>query len=256
MEGMPVVDVLSPDNRSLTEGMYTGALAGRQAELEIMHGQRAMNVMLLPLAVAGVEPMGLAVVRDVTEERRIEDLLAQQADEVRSLSLRDELTGLHNRRGFVTLAAQQLKVSARMQRPVAVLFVDLNGMKPINDSLGHQAGDDALRDAATILRGTFRESDIVSRLGGDEFAVLVNDVRTEDMRFVLARLDANVERHNQTAGRAYRVSLSVGVVHHEPGASTSIDDLLAEADRRMYEDKRARKLERPRTSELPRVGYV
>jgi diguanylate cyclase (GGDEF)-like protein/PAS domain S-box-containing protein len=246
IEGKRVLDVTPAEDRMMTEQMYRAALRGRVVEMETMIGQQVYNVVLSPLAVEGVEAMGLAVMRDVTDERRLEDLLARQAEELRSLSLRDELTGLNNRRGFVTLATQQLKVAARMQRPIAVLFVDLNGMKPINDTLGHQAGDDALKDTGTILRTTFRESDIVSRLGGDEFAVLVNDVRPDDMRFVLARLEAGVERHNQTAQRPYRVSISIGVVHHAPGTVAAVEDLLAEADRRMYEDKRARKQERGR----------
>jgi diguanylate cyclase (GGDEF)-like protein/PAS domain S-box-containing protein len=253
IEGRPVDDLISPDNREMTRRMYEGALAGRSAELETMHGKRAMNVTLLPLVVEGIEPMGLAVVRDVTEERQLEDLLASHAEEVRSLSLQDELTGLNNRRGFVTLATQQLKFLARARRPLAVLFIDLNGMKPINDKLGHQAGDDALRDTAAILRATFRDSDILARLGGDEFAALVNDVRPEDLPVVLARLEASVERHNQENKRAYRVSISVGVVEHEPSVASSIDELLAEADKRMYEDKRKRKALAEGALPLPRA---
>jgi PleD family two-component response regulator len=93
-------------------------------------------------------------------------------EQIRSLSLVDELTGLYNRRGFLTLASQQLKLAHRLKKRMLLVFADLDGMKRINDTLGHQEGDKALIEIAKILKETFRESDIIARLGGDEFVVL------------------------------------------------------------------------------------
>ena len=92
--------------------------------------------------------------------------------ELEDLSIQDELTHLHNRRGFYLLAEQQLKLNCRTQERLSLFTFDLDGLKKINDTLGHPAGDQALRDAARALRSTFRQSDILARVGGDEFYVL------------------------------------------------------------------------------------
>ena len=99
-------------------------------------------------------------------EQEIQERLKAEA-EVRQLSLTDELTGLYNRRGFFLLAEQQLKIARRTQTPCCVLFADLDGLKKINDTIGHELGDRAIVDAAQILKETFRDADIVARLGGD-----------------------------------------------------------------------------------------
>ncbi len=96
----------------------------------------------------------------------------RMAEELRNLSLTDELTGLHNRRGFITLSQQQIRQAKRTKKEMLLLFVDLDGLKKINDGFGHSEGDRALFAVAALLRETFRDSDIVARIGGDEFAVL------------------------------------------------------------------------------------
>src|SRR5690606_42003341 len=104
--------------------------------------------------------------------REREAALRRNAELLENLSLVDDLTQLKNRRGFLELAKQALKVARREQHPLALFFMDLNGLKQINDSLGHLAGDQALVDAAEIIRGTFRDSDILGRWGCDEFVAL------------------------------------------------------------------------------------
>src|SRR5262249_37307908 len=107
--------------------------------------------------------------RDITERRLHENASKVQADMLRNLSLRDELTALYNRRGFIDHAQPALRPAASSKQPACLFYVDLNGMKRINDTLGHQMGDRAIAATARILSGVFRESDIVARLGGDEF---------------------------------------------------------------------------------------
>lgn len=107
----------------------------------------------------------LVSLRDVTET-------VQMREELKRLSLNDVLTGLYNRRGFITLAEQQLKIAKDMAKNPILLFIDLDNMKLINDTLGHPEGDRALVEVSDVLRKTFRESDIIGRIGGDEFAVL------------------------------------------------------------------------------------
>jgi diguanylate cyclase (GGDEF)-like protein len=159
-------------------------------------------------------------------------------ENIRSLSLVDELTGLYNRRGFLTLASQQLKLANRLKKRMLLIFADLDGMKRINDTLGHQEGDKALIEIAKILKETFRESDIIARLGGDEFVVLTLEKSVSSDDAITKRLQERLNSQNAHGNRHYCLSLSLGVAHHDPEHSCSIDELLAKADLSMYQQKR------------------
>ncbi len=164
----------------------------------------------------------------------------RHAAAAQSLSLRDEMTGLLNRRGFLELGRQQHQVALRSGRSFALLFADVDGLKGINDNLGHDAGDRALRDAADALRWVFRESDLVARLGGDEFVVLAVDAEQGSTSGLRARVHAAVQAFNAAGrGRPYTLSMSLGVTTFDPKAPESLDMLLAAADAAMYVQKRA-----------------
>lgn len=160
--------------------------------------------------------------------------------EIRTLSLRDELTGLYNLRGFRFLAEQALRLAERSGHPFSVLFVDLDHLKQINDSLGHQAGSDFLVDTAELLMSNFRGADVVGRIGGDEFAV-AGEFTDEEIQSAVARLEFQTSAVATQASGRLPLSLSMGYVTAYPDADLSLDDLLAEADAAMYERKRARK---------------
>jgi two-component system cell cycle response regulator len=162
-------------------------------------------------------------------------------EEQRVMTITDELTGLCNRRGFFTLVEQQIRLSKRLKKDIYMLYVDVDNLKMINDTMGHQIGDMALIDAANILKTTYRESDIIARIGGDEFVVAPIGTTAGRIKAVTARLDKNIERHNATEGRPYKLSLSFGVAHCGPGNVCSIDELLARAEKMMYERKKKRK---------------
>ncbi|HEY6881891.1 MAG TPA: PAS domain S-box protein, partial [Polyangiales bacterium] len=172
-------------------------------------------------------------VEDITERVHMED-------QIRRAALTDELTGLYNRRGFMLLAEQQLRLAARHRQPVGLLFVDVDGMKHINDELGQDSGDDALIDVATILHRVLRSSDVVARLGGDEFVALVEG-DADDVEVLRARLMETLHRHNQIANRAYRIALSVGSAVSVPERALSLSELIARADEAMYTMKRLRR---------------
>jgi len=174
----------------------------------------------------------------VLERDRTRLLLEEHAQRLSALSLRDELTGLYNRRGFMELARQQLRFVERSKRPVALIFVDLDGMKPINDSLGHEQGDRAIQETAKILQKTFRASDIIARLGGDEFVVLTIDADAERADTARQRTRAAVDAWNAQGVAPFQLSLSLGTAQHETGET--IEDLLTRADAEMYQQKRAR----------------
>lgn len=179
--------------------------------------------------------------RDITERREAEARLDTYAQELKSLSLRDELTGLYNRRGFLEVASQTHALALRESRDAALLFIDLNGMKRINDELGHEEGDVALRDAARVLTDALRQSDIVARLGGDEFVAFVLDLTPRQVDGIRIRLrelaDARIAEHD----RPFRLSMSVGAAFVESGSHTSIEALLEQADQAMYTQKNARR---------------
>jgi len=165
----------------------------------------------------------------------------------RRLSTIDELTGLPNRRGFSELAEQQLKVACRYCQPLVLCFADLDGLKSINDQLGHSAGDAAICAAASVLRDTFRGSDIVARLAGDEFAVLAIASAQSGVECALQRLSQNLSRFNATPHQ-FRLDLSLGMARHEAGVSEGLDALLARADADMYAQK-----QRKRSLTMPAV---
>jgi diguanylate cyclase (GGDEF)-like protein/PAS domain S-box-containing protein len=174
------------------------------------------------------------ILRDVTERRRMED-------ELRSVSLRDELTGLYNRRGFITLAAQELKMADRLKRGIYVLYADLDGLKAINDTLGHKEGDAILKETAVILAETFRNSDIIGRIGGDEFVIIPIGTAGDNLDIIISRLQRNIEIRNEKIDIKYKLSLSVGTAYYDPEHPVTIDELLTEADALMYSQKRNRR---------------
>jgi len=159
---------------------------------------------------------------------------------VRELSLRDELTKLYNRRGFYFLAEQALRLSQRAGSPFFVLFVDMDNLKIINDTLGHEVGSARLQQLANILEKTFRESDIVGRLGGDEF-VVAGRADLIDLGIATQRLDAIAETLNSTDPEAYPITFSLGYVIADPDSHESLETLIERADAIMYNAKRNKK---------------
>ena|SRR5256885_907061 len=192
------------------------------------------------------------VVRDITERKRAEEAL-------RTMSLKDELTGLYNRRGLMSYAEQYFKFARRANKELLLLYVDLDGMKLINDKFGHKEGDHAIVRTAEILRRSFRNTSIIARLGGDEFAVLTIDAPANGAEIFTERIQKVTDRHNERDARGYKLRLSVGAASLEP-SMTSFDQLMARADEVMYERKRERKralataIEKPETTRLKLIS--
>jgi len=154
---------------------------------------------------------------------------------LRSMALLDELTGLYNRRGFMSLAAQQILLANRSKRGFILLYMDLDDLKRTNDRFGHLAGDFALKEVAGILKAGFRVSDIIARMGGDEFVVVNLNAGKEEAENLLKRLERELAEHNRE--RSFPLQLSVGTVAYDPQNPLTLDTLLSQADQAMYREK-------------------
>lgn len=169
------------------------------------------------------------------------DVKRKQAEEiVRQMSLTDELTGLYNRRGFHTLAEQQLKIAQREKSGFLVLFADVDGLKEINDHFGHREGDKLLVRVSEILRKSCRRSDIIARFAGDEYAILALDTDHDNGNILTKRLANEMKDFNERSKLPYRISFSFGMSYFDHG-NVSIDELMAQADEKLYEIKRNKK---------------
>ena len=160
---------------------------------------------------------------------------------LRSLSLIDDLTGLYNRRGFSELGEQHLMLARRSGRAVLLVYLDVDNLKTINDTLGHQVGDRALVRVADLLKENFRQSDIIARIGGDEFAVMALEASEDNEEQLLRRLRIRAAEMNRNAEPPHDLSFSVGAARFYGERGTSLEDLLAEVDQAMYRDKWSKK---------------
>lgn len=171
--------------------------------------------------------------KDITQLKLMEDKL-------HTLSITDEMTGLYNRRGFLVLAEQQLKLSDRAKQGIFLLYADMDRLKVINDDFGHKEGDNAIIETARILKATYRSSDVIARIGGDEFVVIPVGKVKENVDSIVERLQDNLAKYNSEKKGPYKLSLSAGVSFYDPENPRSIDELLREADKIMYEQKKRR----------------
>lgn len=234
MVGRSLADFVDPPTRLLMNG-YLRRISthGRdEAFIPVMtkSGERRVWQCNSVIYEDGNEPYVIGYAQDVTE-------LMRARDELKRLVVTDELTGLHNRRGFFTLAEHLLKAAKREQKSCLLICADIDGLKWVNDSLGHPVGSELLVDTAQILRDVFRESDVVARIGGDEFAILALDNDASKAPIVLSRLQEKVDAFNN-GDRRYKISLSAGIACFSPEAPIDVQELLRSADERMYAQKR------------------
>ncbi|MBV5307658.1 MAG: PAS domain S-box protein [Desulfobulbaceae bacterium] len=183
-------------------------------------------------------PTVRGIFRDISLRKSLENQL-------RIISITDELTGLLNRRGFMEKAAAAIENAEANQHELTLLYVDLDGMKQINDTLGHKVGDQALKDMAIVLRTVFRQGDLICRIGGDEFVILFTPSQGVPVVVLLAkRLDEHAFRVCQANKRPYTLAMSIGSDTYHPGSKTSLEQMLSKADSAMYAIKEQRKCRR------------
>jgi diguanylate cyclase (GGDEF)-like protein len=187
-----------------------------------------------------------AELKNVNEQLQLELVARKKLEEqMRAASITDELTGLLNRRGFLIFAEKQCNIAKRNNKDFSLLYLDLDEMKRINDEFGHREGDQALIDTSTILKKTFRASDIIARIGGDEFTVLITEPRSPTIEKTVAEhIQDNLRIHNEQTEKGYRLSFSMGMVHYDAEQPCCVEELLDGADALMYAHKLQRGLER------------
>ncbi len=169
------------------------------------------------------------------------DLAAMVEQEISTyqISTLDELTQLHNRRGFMALAQHALNMAARKATPCTLVFLDLDQFKAVNDNFGHAEGDRALTTFAEHMRGSFRDADVLGRLGGDEFVVLLYDCPFEQALGIVERLRLALDAYNLASAQGYALAFSQGIVSLPLDARVALDEALSQADVLMYAHKRS-----------------
>lgn len=184
------------------------------------------------LAKASMSPELLTRSIDYSLERH------RNLSELRRLALMDDLTGVHNRRGLLSRGEQLLAVAQRRSSPITVLFVDVDGLKRINDTYGHHEGDAVLAEVAAIMVSAYRSSDVIGRIGGDEFCVMLLDDGRGSSGALPAAARLRSALDEAAAGRRVPLSCSVGAVTCEPSDDLTVADLLAQADEDLYRNRR------------------
>ena len=203
-----------------------------------------MSTTKMPICDPDGRVIGLfGMSREITDRKRAEQaftkqasMLVAQARELERLTLHDELTGLHNRRGLITLGGARLDIARRLGLPFTLVYVDLDGLKHANDVFGHASGDLALVGVADVLRATLDEQDLIARVSGDEFCAIVTD---RIPRSLPARIRAAAARVDAEGRFPFPFAVSVGVARAQRARQECIDTLISRADALMYRDKRS-----------------
>jgi diguanylate cyclase (GGDEF)-like protein len=237
-----LLDLSLPDSRGLEtfeQVSATGAdvpiivmSAHREEDLAVTAVRNGAQDYLMKGQVT-IESLARAIQYGVERHR----LLAS----IRGLSLVDDLTGLCNRRGFLSLGTSHLQLSQRAGRRFIMLYADLDGLKEINDTFGHREGDVAIVKTAEILRRTFRMSDVVARMGGDEFVVLAVEAGNDPSQALLRRVQRQLDEFNAESRLPYELSVSAGVMAYDFTSPLTLEEMLAEADQALYVRKRGRR---------------
>ena len=194
-----------------------------------------VEVRVIPLSIDG-KTIFSAFLHDITERKQVEAIREHEATH-------DPLTGLLNRRGMFDLLSQAIARVKRTRASLALLFIDLDGFKQINDTHGHEAGDAVLREVAARLQASIRQTDTAVRLGGDEFTVILENIKhgIPDANMLAQKILETLQHPIQLDSVTATISASIGISMHHPDDERSADQLVNAADSAMYTAKHAGK---------------
>ena len=211
-----------------------------RVELRLAGGRAVpFDMSMTPLGPRAGQGRTVLVLRDITERERMERELRHATESLRFLANTDGLTGLDNRRRFQERLREEVERAHRYERPLALVLLDLDHFKKVNDTWGHPAGDRVLQGTSAALRRVLRDMDVAGRMGGEEFAVLLPETDLSGARALAERLRVEVGRvdHASDDGEAFRVTASLGVTSLDPGAWHDAEVLLKAADEALYQAK-------------------
>jgi diguanylate cyclase (GGDEF)-like protein/PAS domain S-box-containing protein len=247
-------DVMTPESREAFERVWDDFVASGEI-VDVEYDMVRRDGSLLPVSVSATsvrDEQGRFVrtrstVFDVTERRR-------HLQELREMATVDEATGLLNRRGFLQLAEHHLVLASRRGEDVSVLFLDLDGLKQVNDTYGHDAGTALIAEAGEVLRSATRESDVVGRVGGDEFCVMLMPGGPIAEAAVLVRLEDAIAERDLRTSLSCPLQLSIGTSRTGPADQSPLGDLIRDADLHMYDHKLRRRASRARPGGVTLAG--
>ncbi len=173
---------------------------------------------------------------------RIIDERKKMEEQLKIYATYDDLTSIYNRRIAMTILEEKIKISNRKGEPLSICFVDVNELKQVNDTLGHQIGDDLLRTVAKIIKGSIRESDVVCRMGGDEFLIIFPACTLANAELNWQNVKESFDRMNSFGEKAYKINVSHGCAQYSYQSSS--DEFIAVADKKMYLEKKEMKLKK------------
>jgi len=246
-----LLDLSLPDDSGMNT-LQRVLSAAHTSVVIVMTGQGDEQIGLAAMQAGAQDYLVKGQVDGRTLRRALRFALERQTV-LQRLSHRDDLTGLHNRRGFMIQAEQILRAARRQRAALLLLFMDLDQLKNINDTFGHAEGNRAIVEAADVLRRCFRQSDLLARVGGDEFAALALSSSENDDALMRARLDGALDAVNMKPDRDYPLVFSVGILACSPYEDADLEELLERADQLMYQEKRL-KAERLAFMEGPPVA--
>lgn len=201
---------------------------------------RLLSAQVIPVPYATAILASIATIVSFAFLLVLVRVINNMQNEIHGLTLRDELTGLYNFRGFNLFAEQAFRLARRAKLPFGILFVDMDNLKIINDELGHSAGSISLVETAKLLSATFRETDVIGRLGGDEF-VVAGQFDSEEIALAIDRLRSGAAAKTKLAGNQFFLSLSMGYAASDHSAGETLKSIVSRADKAMYKEKRAKK---------------
>jgi diguanylate cyclase (GGDEF)-like protein/PAS domain S-box-containing protein len=237
LTGQPIEALGTPIYAERSD-LLAASLAGERVEYEFVCSAlgevRNLHTVLVPdVQVDGRVAGVYALSTDVSANKAIEQHLNQ-------LARVDSLTGLPNRRQFEERLDQAMARSRRTKRPMALVFMDIDHFKGINDTLGHGVGDAVLKEVGTRLEGAIRVTDLAARLAGDEFVVIAEGLNTvEEAAFITEKLVESIRRPMTVKGKPLHVTASMGLAYYTGDEGSSVEALIARADRALYRAKGA-----------------
>ena len=207
------------------------------ANLKMNRIEIELKIFILPIFL-GILFGSIITYLSMKRTKYLEDRIKEKTRELEYYAAMDDMTDTYNRRMGLKILENHFILSRRHRNSLSVCFLDIDGLKSVNDSFGHAEGDKLIRDISEMLRSSIRESDIVSRMGGDEFLIIFPECGLDGARKVMRRFTEKMRTYNEVSQKVYVASVSFGISDSSCCYEGTVEDLLVEADNKMYAMKK------------------